>query len=264
MKPVGIILRREFASYFATPLAYVFIVIFLVLSGLCTFYFGALYERGQADLLPLFSYLPWLYLFLVPAVSMRLWAEERKSGSIELLFTQPVTIWQAVLGKFLAAWAFLGIALLLTFSIWITVNYLGAPDNGAILAGYLGAWVMAGAFLAVGSCMSAMTNNTVIAFVMAFVVCTLFTLAGFTVVTEWSREMFAGMAKWSLWGESLRSGIETFGTMLTDGIATLSFYTHFSNIMRGVLDLRDFLYFALVIVFFLLASTVLLDARKSR
>ena len=264
MKPVGIILRREFASYFATPLAYVFIVIFLVLSGLCTFYFCALYERGQADLLPLFSYLPWLYLFLVPAVSMRLWAEERRSGSIELLFTQPITIWQAVLGKFLAAWAFLGIALVLTFSIWITVNYLGGPDNGAILAGYLGAWVMAGAFLAVGSCMSAMTNNTVIAFVLAFVVCTLFTLAGFTVVTEWSRELFAGIAKWSLWGEGMRSAVESFGAALTDGIATLSFYTHFSNIMRGVLDLRDFLYFGLVITFFLLASTVLLDARKSR
>ena len=264
MKPVGIILRREFASYFATPLAYVFIVIFLVLTGLCAFYFGGLFERGQADLLPFFSYLPWLYLFLVPAVSMRLWAEERKTGTVELLFTLPITIWQAVLGKFLAAWAFIGIALLLTFSIWITVNYLGNPDNGAVFAGYIGAWVMAGAFLAVGSCMSALTNNQVIAFVLAFVVCTLFTLAGFTMVTEWSRAFFAGIAAWSFWGEGLRSGIETFGAMLTDGIATLSFYTHFTNIMRGVLDLRDLLYFGLVIVFFLLASTVLLDARKSK
>jgi len=264
LKPVAIILRREFASYFATPLAYVFIVIFLVFTGLCTFYFGALFERGQADLVSLFSYLPWLYLFLVPAVSMRLWAEERKSGSIELLFTQPVTIWQAVLGKFLAAWCFIGIALSLTFSIWITVNYLGNPDNGAAFAGYIGAFIMAGAFLAVGSCMSSLTNNQVIAFVLAFVVCALFTLAGFSVVTEWSRALFGGIAAWSFWGTGLREGIQTLGAALTDGIAGLSFLTHFENIMKGVLDLRDLLYFALVIVFFLLASTVLLDARKSR
>ena len=161
MKPVRIILRREFASYFATPLAYVFIVIFLVLAGVCTFSFGGLFERGQANLVPLFTFLPWLYLFLVPAVSMRLWAEDRKTGSIELLLTLPITLWQAVFGKFLAAWIFVGIALMLTFPIWITVNYLGDPDNGAALAGYIGAFIMAGAFLAVGSCMSAMTNNQV-------------------------------------------------------------------------------------------------------
>ena len=260
MKPVGIILRREFASYFATPVAYVFIVIFLVMVGICTFYFGALYERGQSDLVSLFSYLPWLYLFLVPAVSMRLWAEERRSGSIELLFTQPITTWQAVLGKFLAAWCFIGVALVLTFSIWITVNYLGNPDNGAVFAGYLGAWIMAGAFLAVGSCMSALTKNQVIAFVLTFVACALSTLAGFSVVTEWSHAVFSGIGGTSRWGEAIQS----FGALLTDGIAGLSFLTHFENIMRGVLDLRDLLYFALVIVFFLLASTVLLDAKKSR
>jgi ABC-2 type transport system permease protein len=205
-----------------------------------------------------------LYLFFVPAVSMRLWAEERKSGSIELLFTQPVTVWQAVLGKFLAAWIFIGIALVLTFPSWITINYLGNPDNGAALAGYLGAFLMAGGFLAVGSCMSASTDNQVVAFVLAFAVCALFTLAGYTVVTEWSRALFAGIASWEIWGAGMRAGIESTGTMLTNGIAGLSFYTHFENIAKGVLDLRDLLYFALVIVFFLLASTVLLDARKSK
>ena len=264
MKPVRIILRRELASYFATPLAYVFIVIFLVLAGVCAFSFGALFERGQADLVPFFSFLPWLYLFLVPAVAMRLWAEERKTGSIELLLTQPITVWQAVLGKFLAAWLFVGIALVLTFPTWITVNYLGNPDNGAALAGYIGAFVMAGAFLAVGSCMSALTNNQVIAFVLTALTCFLFVLAGFPAVTEWSRALFGGIAAWGFWGTGMREGIQSLGAVLTDGIASLSFLTHFENIMKGVLDLRDLLYFTLVIVFFLLASTALLEARKSK
>ena len=204
LKPVGIILRRELASYFATPLAYVFIVIFLVLTGLCAFYLGGLFERGQADLLPFFNFLPWLYLFLVPAVSMRLWAEERKTGSIELLLTQPITMWQAVLGKFLAAWMFIGIALALTFPIWITVNYLGNPDNGAIFAGYIGAFVMAGAFLAVGSCMSALTNNQVIAFVLAFVVCVAVRRwPASPMVTDWSRALFRASLV-AFWGGPAR------------------------------------------------------------
>ena len=264
MKPVRIILRRELASYFATPLAYVFIVIFLFFTSLCTFYFGALFERGQANLVPLFTFLPWLYLFFAPAVSMRLWAEDRKTGSMELLLTQPITLWQAVFGKFLAAWIFVGIALVLTFPIWITVNYLGNPDNGAAFAGYIGAFVMAGAFIAVGSCTSALTDNQVVAFVLAFVACALFVLAGFTAVTDWSRAFFSGIASWGLWGNGMREGIATFGAALTDWIAGLSFLTHFENITKGVLDLRDLLYFGLVIVFFLLASTVLLDARKSK
>jgi ABC-2 type transport system permease protein len=264
VKTVGIILRRELASYFATPLAYVFIVIFLFFTGLCTFYFGALYERGQADLEPMFNFLPWLFLFFVPAVSMRLWAEERKTGSIELLFTQPITVWQAVLAKYLAAWAFIGIALALTFPTWWTVAYLGNPDHGAIVAGYVGAFVMAGGFLAVGSCMSALTNNQVIAFVLAFVVCAVFVLAGFTAVTDWSRSLFSFIASWGIWGSGLSSGIESLGSALTNGIAGLSFLTHFENISRGVVNLRDVLYFALIITFFLLASTVLLDARKSK
>ena len=159
MSQLPVIFKRELGSYFATPLAYVFIVIFLVLSGVFTFYLGGFYERGQADLTPFFSFHTWLYLFLVPAIAMRLWAEERKSGSIELLMTLPITRFEAVAGKFLAAWVFAGIALLLTFPMVITVNYLGEPDNGVIVAGYLGSWLLAGAFLAIGSCMSALAKT---------------------------------------------------------------------------------------------------------
>jgi len=263
LKTVRIILRRELASYFATPLAYVFIVIFLVLAGVCTFSFGALFERGQADLAPLFSFLPWLFLIIVPAASMRLWAEEHKSGSIELLLTMPVTLWQAVLAKFLAAWLFVGIAIACTFPTWITINYLGNPDNGAVLAAYIGAFIMAGAYLAVGSCMSALTNNQVIAFLLAAFVCLLFVIAGYPAVTEWSRALFDWIAGWSFLGAGVRDAVLTFGAALTDGIAGLSFLTHFSNITKGVLALRDLLYFAIVITFFLLASTALLQARKS-
>ena len=179
MRNVVIIFRRELASYFATPLALVFIVIFLVLAGALAFQLGGFYERSQADLAPFFNFHPWLYLFLIPALSMRLWAEERKSGSIELLMTLPVTPWQAVLGKFLAAWCVAAIALALTFPIWITVNYLGDPDNGAILAAYVGSLLMAGGFLAIGSCLSAATRNQVIAFILTAVVCFAFLLAGF-------------------------------------------------------------------------------------
>jgi ABC-2 type transport system permease protein len=244
LKTAAIILRREFASYFATPIAYVVLVIFLLMANLFAFSFGALFERGQADLTPFFTFLPWLYLFLIPAVSMRLWAEERRSGSIELLLTQPVTLWQAVLGKFFAAWIFIAIAVALTFPIWITVNYLGNPDNGAIFAAYVGCIVMAGGFLAIGSFTSSLTKNQLIAFLLSAWLCFLLLLAGFPAVTEWFRG---------------------FGVQwLVDGIASLSFLTHFENIMKGVLDLRDLLYFALVIVFFLLASTVVLEARKSR
>jgi len=243
LKPVGIILRREFASYFATPLAYVFIVIFLVLSGLCTFYFGALYERGQADLLPMFSYLPWLYLFLVPAVSMRLWAEERKSGSIELLFTQPITIWQAVLGKFLAAWAFVALALALTFPLWLTVNWLGDPDNGVILASYLGSLLMAGAYLAVGSCLSATTRSQVVAFILTVMACLLLLLAGFPMALDPLRVLLPQPA--------------------IDAVSGLSFLTHFQAIMRGVLDLRDVLYFLIAITAWLAATVLVIEIRKA-
>jgi len=243
MNLIKALFLRELRSYFATPVAYVFIVIFLLLMGTFTFYLGGFYERGQADLSGFFNYHPWLYLFLVPAISMRLWAEERKSGSIELLMTLPVTAWQAVLGKFLAAWAFTGIALFLTFPIWITVNYLGSPDNGAIFAAYVGSFLMAGGFLAIGSCLSAVTRNQVIAFVITVVVCFGFLLAGFPMVLD----MFSGWAPQAL----------------IDGVASLSFLTHFASIKKGVIDFRDLVYFALVIGAFLYANTIVLQWKQA-
>ncbi len=243
MSGLGAVYRRELASYFATPLAYVFIVIFLLLAGAFTFSLGGFYERGQADLAPFFSFLPWLYLFLVPAVAMRLWAEERRSGSIELLLTLPIRPGEAVGGKFLAGLTFIGLALALTFPIWITVNYLGSPDNGAIVAGYLGSLLMAGGFLAVGSCLSAATRSQVIAFILTVVVCFLLLLAGFPLVLD----AFRGWAT----------------PALLDAIASLSFLTHFQAISKGVIDLRDLLYFAMTIGAWLYATTLVLELRKA-
>lgn len=244
MKAVRFIMRRELSGYFSTPIAYVVLVIFLLLANWFAFWTGALYERGQADLAPLFTFVPWLYLFLIPAVSMRLWAEERRSGSIELLLTQPITLWQAVLGKFLAAWIFIGIALALTFPAWVTVNVLGDPDNGAIFAAYLGCFFVAAGFLAVGSFTSSITKNQLIAFLLATAVCVVLLMAGFPAVINLFQR----------WAPS----------WLVEGIASLSFLTHFENISKGVLDLRDVLYYALVTLFFLLASTVVLESRKSK
>jgi ABC-2 type transport system permease protein len=243
MNAVTALFRRELRSYFVTPVAYVFIVIFLILMGTFTFYLGGFYERGQADLAPFFNYHPWLYLFLVPAIAMRLWAEERKTGSVELLMTLPITPWQAVLGKFLAAWAFTGIALVLTFPIWVTVNYLGDPDNGAILAAYIGSFLMAGGFLAIGSCLSATTRNQVIAFVITVVVCFGFLLSGFPLVLD----LFSGWAP----------------QPIVDGVASLSFLTHFANISKGVIDFRDLWYFGLLIGGFLYANTIVLQWKQA-
>jgi ABC-2 type transport system permease protein len=235
--------RRELASYFATPLAYVFIVIFLLLAGAFTFWLGGFYERGQADLAPFFNFHPWLYLFLVPAVAMRLWAEERRSGSIELLLTLPVRPGVAVVAKFLAAWTFVALALALTFPIWITVNYLGSPDNGAIVAGYIGSLAMAGGFLAIGSCLSAATRSQVIAFILTVVVCFALLLAGYPLVLD----AFRGWAP----------------PALVDAIASLSLLTHFQAISKGVLDARDCLYFAMAIGVWLYATTLVLELRKA-
>jgi ABC-2 type transport system permease protein len=243
MNIIKAIFWRELRSYFATPVAYVFIVIFLVLMGTFTFSLGGFFERGQADLQAFFNFHPWLYLFLVPAIAMRLWAEERKTGSIELLMTLPITPWQAVLGKYLAAWAFTGIALALTFPIWITVNYLGNPDNGTILAAYIGSLLMAGGFIAIGSCLSAITQNQVIAFVITVVVCFGFLLSGFPMVLD----VFSGWAPQAL----------------IDGVASLSFMTHFANISRGVIDIRDLIYFGLLIATFLYANTIVLQWKQA-
>ena len=243
MNVIGALFRRELQSYFATPVAYVFIVIFLVLMGAFTFYLGNFYERGQADLGPFFIFHPWLYLLLVPAITMRLWAEERKTGSIELLMTLPITPWQAVLGKYLAAWAFTGVALSLTFPIWITVNYLGDPDNGAIVAAYIGSFLMAGGFLAIGACLSATTPNQVIAFVITVVVCFMFLVSGFPMVLDF----------FTSWAPQI----------LVDGIASLSFLTHFESISKGVIDLRDLIYFSFLILAFLYANTIVLRWRQA-
>jgi ABC-2 type transport system permease protein len=237
------IYKRELGSYFSTPVAYVFIVIFLMLSGVFTFYLGGLYERGQADLQAFFNFLPWLYLFLIPALSMRLWAEERKSGSIELLMTLPISISHAVIGKFLAVWLFIGIALLLTFPLWLTVNYLGEPDNPVILSGYLGAFLMAGAYLAVGSCISALTRNQVIAFVIAVVVSFGFILSGFPLVLDF----FKGWLP----------------QVIVNAISSMSFLTHFNSITKGVIDLRDVIYFVSFIICWLMANVIVVDMKKS-
>ena len=243
MKQLPVIFKRELKSYFATPLAYVFILIFLVLAGLFTFYLGGFFERGQADLVAFFSFHPALYLFLVPAIAMRLWAEERKSGSIELLMTLPITRAEAVLGKFLAAWAFAGIALALTFPMIITVNYLGEPDNGAIITGYLGSWLLAGCYLAIGSCMSALAKNQVIAFILAISVCFLFIVIGFPMALD-------ALSAWA-------------PQALLDALASFSFMTRFDAISKGVIDLRDLLYFVTLIAAWLAATAVVIDLKKA-
>ncbi|QJD60570.1 ABC transporter permease subunit [Pseudomonas sp. gcc21] len=243
MKNLGVIFKRELGSYFATPLAFIFIVIFLVLAAVFTFYLGGFYESGQADLNAFFNFHPWLYLFLVPAVAMRLWAEERKSGTIELLMTLPVSRTDMVLGKFLAAWVFIGIALLLTFPIVITVNYLGNPDNGAIITGYIGSWLLAGGYLAIGSCMSALTKNQVIAFIVSVVACFIFIVSGLPLVLD----LFSGWApQW-----------------LVDAIASLSFLIRFDAISKGVLDLRDLLYFISLMAAWLCATAIVIDLKKA-
>ncbi len=237
------VFRREFAGYFATPVAYVFIVIFLLSMGAFTFYFGQFFQSGRAELDVFFGFHPWLYLFLIPAISMRLWAEEQKSGTIELLMTLPVPVTAAVTGKFLAAWVFSGIALLLTFPMWATVNFLGSPDNGVILAGYFGSWLMAGGYLAIGSCISAMTNNQVIAFVVSVVVCFMFTISGHNIVLDF----------FQAWAP----------VFIVNAISSFSFLTHFNAIMDGVIDLRDLVFFGSLIALSLFINSVVIDLKRA-
>ena len=236
------IFKREFSSYFATPLAFVFLIIFLFAMGAFTFYVGHFYDNGVADLTVFFGYHPWLYLFLIPALAMRLWAEERRSGTMELLLTLPVSPWSAVLGKFLAAWAFAGLALALTFPIWLTVNYLGHPDNGVILASYIGSFLMAGAYLSIGAAISALTSNQVIAFIVSVVVCFLFTVSGAPLVLD-TLQGWAPLA-------------------LLNAVSSFSFLTHFAAITQGVIDLRDIIFFASLIALFLFANMLAIDARR--
>ena len=243
MNAIMAIFRRELLGYFSTPLAGVFVVIFLVMVSAFTFYLGNFFQTGQADLQAFFMFHPWMYLLLVPALAMRLWAEERKSGSIELLLTLPITVWQAVLGKYLAAWTLIGLALLLTFPMWITVAWLGDPDNGVIMASYIGSWLLAGSFLAIGSAVSATTRSQVMAFIVSLSVCLLFLLAGYPIVL---------------------SAIQTvFHQSTVDAIADLSFFTHFSSITRGILDLRDLAFFVINVICWLIATVLIINLKKA-
>jgi ABC-2 type transport system permease protein len=236
------ICKRELRAYFSTPLAYVFIVIFVALNGATAFFFGGFFDRGQADLQPLFGLQPWLYLFLIPAIAMRLWAEERKAGTIELLMTLPVSTTQAVMGKFLAAWIFAIIALGLTFPLWITVNYLGDPDNGVIVANYFGSMLMAGSYLAIGGFVSALTRNQVIAFVVGASVIFLFMMSGLELVYS----VFQGWAP----------------PFVVDLVQSLSFLTHYDNIVQGLIDIRDLIFFFSMMGVFLFANVVMVDLKR--
>src|SRR5580765_10862 len=238
------ITKRELQAYFTSPLAYIFIVIFLLLTGFFAFAVRpTLFDRGEASLATnFFFWHPWFYLFLVPAVGMRLWAEERRVGTIELLLTMPITAWQAIVGKFLASWLFLAVALILTFPIVITVNYLGHPDNGVIFAGYLGSWLMAGAYLAVSCITSAMTRTQVVSFIISVVICLFLILAGFPPVIR----MLEGWAS----------------PKIVDAIASISVITHFDGFQKGVLDSRDVIFFLSIIAFSLFSTSVILRSHR--
>jgi ABC-2 type transport system permease protein len=235
--------KRELGGYFTSPIAYVFLVIFLLLTGFFTFTIGNFFERGEASLVSFFTWHPWLYLFLVPAVGMRLWSEERRLGTLELLLTMPITTWQAIVGKFLASWLFLGLALALTFPVVITVNWLGDPDNGVIFSGYVGSFLLAGAYLAVSCMTSAMTRNQVISFILSVVICLFLILAGYTPVTD----LLTRFAN----------------PIIVQIIAAFSVMTHFEAFQRGVIDTRDVIYFASVIGFALFTTGVIIRNQRA-
>jgi ABC-2 type transport system permease protein len=236
------VFKRELKGYFVTPVAYVFLVIFLFFAGYLTFKDG-FYETRQADLRIFFGNLPLLFVFMVPSAAMRLWSEERKTGSIELLLTLPITVAGAVWGKFFAAWAFLGIALLLTFPMPLTVYYLGAPDTGLIIVGYLGSLLMAGAFLAIGSFFSALSKNQVISFILSVVACAILVYAGMPTTLNY----LSGV---------LPAGILTI-------VEQMSFLTHFESVQKGVLEFKDMTYFVISIIGWIWACTIILDEKKA-
>jgi gliding motility-associated transport system permease protein len=237
------IMKRELGAYFSSPIAYVFLVIFLLLAGFFTYTVGNFFERGEASLVSFFTWHPWLYLFLVPAVGMRLWSEERRLGTMELLLTMPVTTWQAIVGKFLASWVFLALALALTFPVVLTVNYMGDPDNGIILTGYVGSLMLAGSYLAVSCMTSAMTRNQVISFIVAVMICLFLILAGYTPVTDL-------LSRWA-------------NPAVVNVIAGFSVMTHFEGFQRGVLDLRDVIFFASVMGFALFTTGVIIRGQRA-
>jgi ABC-2 type transport system permease protein len=243
MDKVAIIFKRELEGYFNTPIAYVFLVIFVMLAGLFTFYIGNLYERGVADLLPYFLYLPWLFLVLIPAISMRMWSEERRSGTIELLMTLPVSTWQAVVAKWLAGLAFVAVALMCTTPLWITVNYLGSPDNGVIAVSFLGALAVAGVYLAIGSCMSALTSNQVIAFVMAVAVAFVFVSSGTSIVLD---------------------GVRTVAPEpVVAAVSSLSVLNHYDGVTRGLVSVPAIIWVVSMTAFWLFTTTVAVNLKKA-
>jgi ABC-2 type transport system permease protein len=237
------IARRELTAYFESPVAYVFLVIFLLLAGFFTFTFGGFFERGEASLAAFFGWMPWLFLFLVPAVGMRLWSDERRLGTIELLLTLPVAIWQAILGKFLASWLFLAIALALTFPVVITVNVLGNPDNGVIACGYVGSLLLAGAYLAISCMTSALARSQVVSFILAVMLCLILIMVGFNPVTDL-------LARWA-------------SPAVVESVARFSVLTHFDGLQKGVIDSRDFLYFLSVMAFALFTTDVIIRSHRA-
>ena len=237
------IAKRELAGYFESPIAYVFIVIFLLLSGFFTFMVAGFFDRGEANLETFFVWHPWLYLFLVPAIGMRMWSEERRLGTMELLLTMPITPWQAIVGKFLASWLVLGLALALTFPVVITVNYLGNPDNGVILAGYIGSFLLAGTYLSIAAMTSALTRNQVISFILSVVICLFLVLVGYPPVTNL-------LVEWA-------------NPWLVQGLSAFSVMTHFEGLRKGVLDSRDIVYFLSVIGFSLFTTSVILRSHRA-
>jgi ABC-2 type transport system permease protein len=238
------ITKRELSAYFASPVAYVFIVIFLLLAGFFTFMAGQFFARNQADLTAFLMWHPWLYLFLVPAVGMRLWSEERRMGTMELLLTMPITTWQAIVGKFLASWLFLMLALACTFPIVLTVNYLGHPDNGVIFGAYVGTTLMAGAYLSISCMTSALTRNQVVSFILSVVICLFLILAGWPPVTQ------------------LISGISESPTVL-ETVSAFSVMTHFESFQRGIIDTRDVVFYLAVIVFSLFTTSVIIRSHRA-
>jgi ABC-2 type transport system permease protein len=237
------IARRELAAYFESPVAYVFLVIFLLLSGFFTFTFGGFFERGEASLAAFFNWLPWLFLFLVPAAGMRLWSEERRLGTIELLLTMPIAAWQAIVGKFLASWLFLVVALALTFPMIITVNWLGDPDNGVIVSGYVGAALLAGAYLAISCMTSAFTRNQVIAFILAVVLCLLLILVGFQPLTDL-------LARWA-------------SPWVVEAVTKFSVLTYYDGFQKGVVDSRGLLYFGSIMAYALFVTGVVIRDHRA-
>ena len=237
------IAAREWRAYFESPLAFVFLIAYLLLAGIFTFTFGGFFERGDASWAAFFNWMPWLFLFLVPAVGMRLWSEEHRLGTIELLLTLPLAPWQAILGKFLASWAFLILAISLSFPMVLTVTWLGSPDNGTILAGYVGSALLAGTYLSIASLASACTRNQVIAFIFSIMICLFLNLLGFPPLLDL-------MSRW----------IGTGGIEVMAGFSVLS---HFDGFQKGILDTRDIVYFVSISVFSLFATSVVLRGHRA-